>query len=353
MSSTTLKNVLLHTNHVRNTTITAAAGVNTSHPDRNFVQVHRQMTSGKIKSYDDMVNSIAQTVTALRGQYHIFEDKYSHDKQKAWQEWLSTGVRLTWAPDSRYVLYEINSMDGVPTLNEYYTENKPDASFNVGEESLRKEMYNYIKTLNEKTQDDIVPPYQAFAQYGAEVFADTSLASTCKVGIDLPLVSTDHMKIGDEKELQWLNVAMHMVTSGVVSTIGRRYLPLNKRRTVCNIFKDTHTFATNIATQAVAPYPIQWKSTHEALAQALEIAAEKILGKNKMDKHMGYEGDAMNVIMGAVYFCIKPQANQVHLKTMYTQSDKIMPRDTKSFIRDIGNSHVSFLQALQNLAVRS
>ena len=346
MSATTpdLTNVLVHTARDSNSvTVTAAAGICHEARDKKYVMVGRKIHNKAIESYDDMTNSIAQTVAAMRGQYHIFEDKY---KEQAWQKWLETGVRLTWSPGARYALYELNSVNGRPCFKSMAHE---EACKSTEADTVKEAMYEYIEKIHNVSSKDVPPPYQAFARYGATLFSILDLKENCTVGVKIPVVSTEHMKSTDSSELQWLNVAMHMVTETVVQNLKAEtsHLKLSK-----SLFQAAPTTSvTSVATQAVAPYPVQWKETSQALSQALEIAAGKLLGANAMEQHMGHKGDAMNVIMGAAYFCIQPHTNQVHLKTMYSQSDKIMPDDTKTFIRDISNSHVKFIQALQALSI--
>ncbi len=346
MSATTsnFTNVLVHTAKDSNSvTVTAAAGINHDAEDRKYVMVGRKIQSEAIESYDDMTNSIAQTVAAMRGQYHIFEDKYQHN---AWQKWLETGVRLTWAPGERYALYELNSVNGRPCFKSMGHEK---ACKGTEADTVKEEMYKYIENIHNLLSEDVPPPYQAFARYGNTLFSDLDFKVNCTVGVDLPVVSTEHMKSTDSSELQWLNVALHMVTKNVVRNLKAETSHLNLSKSLFQAASTTSV--TSVATQAVAPYPVQWKETSQALSQALEIAAGKLLGANTMQQHMAHKGDAMNVIMGAAYFCIQPHTNQVHLKTMYSQSDKIMPDDTKTFIRDISNSHVKFIQALQALSI--
>ena len=349
MSATTpdLTNVLVHTARDSNSvTVTAAAGICHEAEDRKYVMVGRKIQSEAIKSYDDMTNSISQTVAAMRGQYHIFEDKYQDD---AWQKWLETGVRLSWAPGERYALYELNSVNGRPCFKSMGHEKACESKEADTRDTVKEAMYDYIQNIYNVQSKEVPPPYQAFAQYGNTLFSDLNFKENCTVGVHIPVVSTEHMKSTDSSELQWLNVAMHMVTNTVAQKLKAKtsHLELSK-----SLFQAAPTTSvTSVATQAVAPYPVQWKETSQALSQALEIAAGKLLGANTMQQHMAHKGDAMNVIMGAAYFCIQPHTNQVHLKTMYSQSDKIMPDDTKTFIRDISNSHVKFIQALQALSI--
>lgn len=338
--------MLVHTTTTsNNVTVTAAAGVKRD-SNQSYVVVGRKIESEAITTYDDMINNIAQTITAMRGQYNIFETTY---EDNAWKRWLEAGVRLAWAPGQRYALYQINSVNGVPSFMDACNDEIFDITYADPNNNKLDEMYKYIENINNYNEHDVPPPYQAFAQYGTTLFSDLDFLKNCTVGIDIPVVSTEHMKISDSKELQWLNVAMHMVTKKVASQITDQ----TKTNALCGALFNSapSTSATTIATQAVAPYPVQWKETNTALAQALEIAAAKLLGAQKMEHYMGHKGDAMNIIMGAAFFCIKPHKNQVHLKTMYSQSDKIMPDDTRTYIRDISNSHVKFIQALQDLNI--
>ena len=344
-NGTKLTNVLVHTaKDSDSVTVTAAAGIG-HEADRKYVMVGRKIYSKAITSYDDMKNSIAQTIAAMRGQYHIFQDQF---QEKAWHTWLETGVRLTWAPGARYALYELNSVNGRPCFKTFAHSQRCTCNSN---NAIAHKMYEHIQEMYDVSSQskDVPPPYQAFARYGATLFSDLDFALNCTVGIDLPVVSTEHMKSTDSRELQWLNVAMHMVTLPVVQNLAPDRSNLKFSKSLFTAVPSTS--ATTIATQAVAPYPVQWKETSRALSQALEIAAEKLLGSTTMQQHMGHKGDPMNVIMGAAYFCIQPHKNQVHLKTMYSQSDKIMPDETKTFIRDMSNSHLKFIEALQSLIV--
>ena len=162
------------------------------------------------------------------------------------------------------------------------------------------------------------------------------------------------MKTTDSLELQWINVAMHMLTDK--SKTGYKG-PNNNHPTFSSIvraLKKKQQWSSQFATQIIAPYPVQWSTSSLALDQAMEMAAIKLVGHDNYKKYLEERGSALNVVMGAAYFVIKPQTNQMHLKAMYSQDDRVMPMDSNAaFVRDITATGVRnrYLQALMVLGV--
>ena len=112
--------------------------------------------------------------------------------------------------------------------------------------------------------------------------------------------------------------------------------------------------STSIATQVMAPYPVQWRTSQPALAQAMEVATVKLVGEQNYKRFFGPPGSAMNVAMGAAHYVMRPHTNQMHLKAMYSQDDRVMPMDSNAaFVRDITATGVRnrYLQALMVLGV--
>ena len=165
------------------------------------------------------------------------------------------------------------------------------------------------------------------------------------------------MKITDSPELQWINVAMHMING---KTTLNYTGPQNSHRLytyIMNALQKSNDveWSSKFATQIMAPYPVQWSTSDAALSQAMEIAAMKLVGHDNYKRYLGAPGSAMNVTMGAAYFVIKPQLHQMHLKAMYTQDDKVMPLadGNAAYVRDITPTGVRnrYLQALMVLGV--
>jgi len=199
-------------------------------------------------------------------------------------------------------------------------------------------------------------PYHAFSDYGATTGIQLGGLPALQHGIDAPLVANQHMKVSDLSELHWVNVGMHMVSPRTITEYAPYYSMASGMVDIANeLLNDTTAVkSTSIATQVMAPYPVQWRTSQPALAQAMEVATAKLVGEQNYKKCFGPPGDAMNVAMGAAYFVMRPHTNQMHLKAMYGQDDKVMPLDSATaFSRDITATGVRnrYLQSLMMMGV--
>lgn len=355
-----VKNVTTHTVTEGFVTTTVLLGVVDDEVNCNGVYALRVIDSvGQPDSYEAMKNCVAATMTAMRGQYDIVKEQSEQQKTDTWKMWFSMAHGLTWSPGKRFVLYRMNEINGLPALLGCYAQNavaKAGGTLNQNYASVDF-CFNYI--LQHKfSQQGIAPPYHAFSQYGVSSATSNSGTSAFEHGINVPLVSTDHMKHGDSDELHWVNAAMHMVSPTTTHTVGANIaLPgVNGSiaRELERAMAGSLPLTTSIATQVMAPYPVQWSTSKAALAQALQVAAVKLVGEQNYKKYFGPPGDAMNVVMGAAYFVMRPHTNQMHLKAMYNQDDKVMPLDSATaFARDITSMGVRnrYLQALMVLGV--
>ena len=363
-----VKNITTHS--VKTPYVETTVSIGLAHGSRNQqdnrVYVLRRIKHNVPTTHDELKACVASTMVAMRNQWQTIIADYPHDHKKAWEEYLNMATQLTWSGATQNVLYVLNSLNGLPSLVGYTTSARCVPATFLQSYQYANDVFRHIKDQSESI-DEMLPPYHAFAQYGTTITDATLLLSTFQAGIGAPLVANEHMyNETDEKQLQWANVAMHMYASdGLTSTASRDNdlaLSLNRdftknvaQRRVYNDIAKALTLPApgspivGVATQAIAPYPVQWRSNDVALAQAMEIAAQKLVGTDNFKKHLGLPGDAMNVAMGAAYFCMKPSANQIHLKTMYTQEDRVMPNDSQAFVRDMTGARTKYLEALQGL----
>lgn len=304
-------------------------------------------------TYDDMVRCTAATMHALRGQYEkIQSDAQVVDPpQDAWETWCELARCLTYTNQDRYILYKINPMNGLPSFVYCEVPNAAEHKVQVrGNRSACTELYEKIK--DRTWLSTASSPYQAFSQYGN--ILQTTLASKVISGVDTPIVANQHMKTTDSLELQWINVAMHMLTDLRPTTYKGLHNAHPQYSSIASTLKQDQQWSSQFATQIIAPYPVQWSTSSLALDQAMEMAAIKLVGHDNYKKYLEERGSAMNVVMGAAYFVIKPQTNQMHLKAMYSQDDRVMPMDSNAaFVRDITATGVRnrYLQALMVLGV--
>ncbi len=345
-------NRIYHATSDGHVTNKVSIGVVRNQGEKNGLYVHSMIDSPPPASYSDRKKNIAATVAAMRGQYDIVYDQNKGDATKAWNAWHEMAMRLTYSYGQRGVLYKINPINGMLCLVDYWT-SLPTKRLNSGipiSGSKTIDCFNYIKEALFRN-DTHAPPYLAFSHNGSRVSGTLKSGGTLDgvAGVTFPLVETEHMKHSDTQELSWVNVGLNMVTRTVPiflpKTMNAAYTSIKDNL----IDYDDQSPTSAIATQAVAPYPVQWRSNDVALAQAMEIATQKLVGTENFKKHFGLPGDAMNVAMGAAYFCMKPSANQIHLKTMYTQEDRVMPNDSQAFVRDMTGSRTKYLEALQGL----
>ena len=351
-----VKNITQHTTTDGVVTTTVMLGVVNDQGNDNGVYALRLIHStGAPNSYDSMKDCVAAAMTAMRGQYGVVKDNSEQQGEDTWRTWFNMAVGLTWSPGTRAILYRMNEVSGLPALIDCYAQNVPVPAAGTlnGNYTEAQRCYQYI--LDRKfAQQGMAPPHHAFSQYG--VTSATGGGGTPFVhGINVPLVSTDHMKHGDAEELHWVNAAMHMVLPRTTYS----FTPKTSLPGVQGIIpralearRPTAPRTTSVATQVMAPYPVQWRTSEAALAQAMQVATVKLVGEQNYAKYFGPPGDAMSVAMGAAYFVVRPHTNQMHLKAMYSQDDRVMPLDSATaFSRDITATGVRnrYLQALMVL----
>lgn len=341
-----------------NVETTVAIGLVQNAAELNGVYVLKTIdTEDSPTKYDEVVKCIAATMNALRGQYEQIE---SYAPGHARRVWFNLARCLTYASGERHILYKINPMNGLPSFVYCNIPNNVEHPELVrGNKYMCAELYEKLQT-NDWHQNQ-TSPYQAFSTYGnlLEVPLD---GPEYVSGFHFPLVADQHMKLSDSPDLQWLNVAMHMVTKETPPLSAS--IALSDIETSSNTYSDIifdlstkSTVQSSIvfASQIMSPYPVQWSTSDAGLTQAMEIAAIKLVGHDNYKKYLEEQGSAMNVIMGAAYFVMRPQTNQMHLKTMYTQDDKVMPlaSGNAAFVRDITPTGVRnrYLQALMLLGV--
>lgn len=346
-------NRIYHATSDGHVTNKVSIGVVRNQGDKNGLYVHSMIDSPTPASYSDRKKNIAATVAAMRGQYDIVYDQNKGDATKAWNAWHEMAMRLTYSSGQRGVLYKINPINGMLCLVDYWT-SSPTNRLSSGMPLLGPKTQNFFTYIQEARfrNDTHAPPYLAFSHNGARITGKLQSGRTLDgvSGVNLPLVDTEHIKHGDTHELNWVNVGLHMVSRFLRYNITQKSMNTDYTSIKDNLINYSDQSPTSaIATQAVAPYPVQWRSNDVALAQAMEIATQKLVGTENFKKHFGLPGDAMNVAMGAAYFCMKPSANQIHLKTMYTQEDRVMPNDSQAFVRDMTGARTKYLEALQGL----
>ena len=352
-----VKNVTQHTTNDGFVTTTVLLGVVDDTTNDNGVYALRVIDSATTPdSYESMKSCVAAAMTAMRGQYKVVKDKSEQQNVDTWQTWFNMARGLTWSPGNRFVLYRMNEINGLPALLGVYAPQvtaKPGGNLNANYTRV-DDCFNYIKN-HEFAQQGMTPPYHAFSQYGVTSATGIPTVQPFVHGINVPLVSTDHMKHSDSDELHWVNAAMHMVSPATQhTTLANRQLG-GVHGTIASQLERAMASApriTSIATQVMAPYPVQWRTSEAALVQALQVATVKLVGEQNYKKCFGPPGDAMNVAVGAAYFVVRPHTNQMHLKAMYGQDDKVMPLDSATaFSRDITATGVRnrYLQALMVL----
>lgn len=348
----TVKNISRHETTDGFVTTTAAIGVVNDQGSHNGVYVLKKIQSAATPStYEEMVSCVAASMAAMRGQYKVVEAR-QHEGYNPWRRWFQIAMGLTWSTGDRQLLYKINPINGLPALVDcnfpQAGTQQPKVGFPSTGYSKSNDCFNYIQH-HTYDENDMSPPYHAFSQYGVLTGAD---GNTFHHGIDVPLVATDHMKDSDEQELHWANVAMHMVTWRTPIFIPGRTLAGVTEDIVNELSSSPAARSTSIATQVIAPYPVQWRTSDAALSQAMQVSTTKLVGEQNYKKYFGPPGDAMNVAMGAAFFCERPHTNQIHLKAMYGQNDKSMPLDNATaFARDItpNGARNRYLQALMQL----
>ena len=352
-----VSNMMAYTTVDDNVIITTSIGLVENSGDNDGVYLLKTInTKTSPKTYDEMVKCTAATVDALRGQYDKIENdaRSASPRHDAWSTWVKLASCLTYAPGNRHILYKINPLNGLPSF--VYCKVPYVGDHNVdcyGDSDVCDKIFETIKS--NQWNNTRSSPYHAFSQYGEMLH--TALEQKVISGVDTPIVANQHMKITDSPELQWINVAMHMING---KTTLKYTGPQNTHKQYTDIMEKLRKskdfeWSSKFATQIMAPYPVQWSTSDAALSQAMEIAAMKLVGHENYKRYLGAPGSAMNVTMGAAYFVIKPQLHQMHLKAMYTQDDKVMPMadGNATYVRDITPTGVRnrYLQALMVLGV--
>ena len=349
-----VKHVNRHTTSDGFLTTTVSIGV----VDGDGVYVLKKITTPYIpNTYDKMVSCVAASMEAMRGQYSIVEDRATQAGDTAWDYWFRLAMSLTWSTGDRYVLYKINPINGLPALIDcnFSVHTGRPTTLNKNYTQVDK-CFDYVKKIYD-TQESVSLPYHAFSDYGATTGIQFDGLPALQHGIDAPLVANQHMKLSDSPELHWVNVGMHMVSPHTRTNYAPFYTMPENMVNIANklLSNATAVKSTSIATQVMAPYPVQWRTSQPALAQAMQVATAKLVGEQNYKKFFGPPGSAMNVAMGAAYFVMRPHTNQMHLKAMYTQDDKVMPlaSGNAAFVRDITPTGVRnrYLQALMLLGV--
>ena len=101
-------------------------------------------------TYDDMVSCTAATMHALRGQYEKIQSDAQavSPSQNAWETWCELARCLTYTRGKRYILYQINPMNGLPSFVYCQVPSQLNTTFMRGNKKFVKSYMKKLKTGN-------------------------------------------------------------------------------------------------------------------------------------------------------------------------------------------------------------